>query len=185
MVREAMTMHEFLLRMLVAIQPALPSVLAVLLITMAVAAVLLVQAKGFWVDQKRFRWLGVFYELEAEDRVCLACSWLRLLLLLTFLVQFQKLDAIRCILFLVPSLLCVLMTKTLKKIPGKFLWFVLEIVALVTTNLVCGFYHDVQSSAGFLVVYVLMALFTALLGIYLFLMDLSDISEGRRAHIHE
>lgn len=185
MVRKAMTMQEFILRMLAAVQPVLPAVLAVLLITMVVAAVLLVQAKGLWVDQKRFRWLGIFYELSAGDRVCLACSWLRLMILLALLARFQKLDVISCILFLVPALLCALTTKELKKIPGKLLWLAAEIVALVSSNLVCGFYHDVQSSVGFIAIYVFMALFTALLGIYLFLMDLSDISEGRRAHIHE
>lgn len=180
-----MTVREFLLRMLVAVQPVLPSVLAVLLITIAAAAVLLVQAKNLWINQKQFRWLGIFYELSAGDRVCLACSWLRLMLLLALLVQFRKLDVIGCVLFLVPALLCVLTTKKLKKIPSKLLWLAAEIVALLSSNLVCGFYHDVQAYAGYIAIYVFMALFTALLGIYLFLMDLSDISEGRSAHIHE
>lgn len=180
-----MTMQEFFLRALISVQPYLPSVLAVLLITIAVAAVLLVRVKDLWADQKQFRWLGIFYELRAGDRVCLTCSWLRLMLLLALLVQFRKLDVTGCILFLAPALLCVLTTKELKKIPGKLLWLAAEIIALVSSNLVCGFYHDVQSKVGFIVIYVFMALFTSLLGIYLFLMDLSDISEGRRAHIHE
>lgn len=171
--------------MLISVQPVLPSALAVLLITTVAAAVLLVQARDLWTHQKRFRWLGIFYELSAGDRVCLACAWLRLLLLLALLVQFRKLDVVRCILFFVPSLLCVLMTKNAKKIPGKLLWLAAEAIALVSSNLVCGFYRDVQSNVWFIVIYVFMALFTSLLGIYLFLMDLSDISEGRRAHIHE
>lgn len=180
-----MTTQEFLLRMLVTIQPVLPAVLAVLLITMAAAAMLLIQANGLWVNQKRFRWLGVFYELSAGDRVCLTCSWLKLLMLLTLLARFQKLDMVSCILFFVPALLSALTVRDLKKIPGKLLWLVAEVVAMLSANLVCGFYHDIQSSVGFIAIYVFMALFTALLGIYLFLMDLSDISEGRRAHIHD
>jgi len=171
--------------MLVAVQPVLPVVLGILLVTMVTAAVLLIQVRGLWVNQKRFRWLGIFYELGAGDRVCLACAWLRLMTLLALLVQFQKLNVISCILFLVPALLGTVTMRELKKIPGKVLWLGAQVVALLSANLVCGFYHDVQSSVGFITVYVFMALFTALLGVYLFLMDLSDISEGRRAHIHE
>lgn len=180
-----MTIQEFLLRMLIFVQPSIPSVLAVLLITMMVAAVLFVRAGGLWTDQKGFRWLGIFYELGVRDRLCLACSWLRLTFLLVLLVRFKTLDALSFFLFFVPALLCVLMTRKVKKIPGKLLWLAAEAVALLSSNLVCGFYHDMQGGIGFVSIYVLMALFTSLLGVYLFLMDLSDISEGRSAAIHE
>lgn len=180
-----MTIQEFLLRMLAAIQPVLPAVLGILLVTMIVTAVLFVQVKGLWVDQKRFRWLGVFYGLDTRGLICLSCSWLKLMLLLALLVQFQKLDVSRCILFLIPALLYIMAAAGGRKVFGKLLWLAAEVVALVSTNLVCGFYHDVQRSAVFIAIYVFMALFTALLGIYLFLMELSDISEGRSANIHE
>lgn len=180
-----MTIQEFLLRMLIFVQPSIPAVLAVLLVTMVVAAVLLVRVRGLWADQKRFRWLGIFYELGARDRLCLACSWLRLMFLLVLLVRFKKLDALSFLLFFVPALVCMLTTKKVKKIPSKLLWLAAETVALLSSNLVCGFYHDMQGGIGFVSIYVLMALFTSLLGIYLFLMDLSDISEGRSAGIHE
>lgn len=180
-----MTIQEFLLRMLIFVQPSIPAVLAVLLVTMVVAAVLLVRVRGLWADQKRFRWLGIFYELGTRDRLCLACSWLRLMFLLVLLVQFKKLDALSFLLFLVPALVCVLTTGKGKKIPSKLLWLAAEMVALLSSNLVCGFYHDMQGGIGFVSIYVLMALFTSLFGIYLFLMDLSDISEGRSAGIHE
>lgn len=180
-----MTIQEFLLRSLAAIQPVLPAVLGILLVTMIVAAVLLMQVKGLWVNQKRFRWLGVFYGLDTRGVVCLSCSWLKLMLLLALLLQFQKLDVSRYIMFLVPALIHIITASEIKRLPGKLLWLAAEVVALVSTNLVCGFYHDVQKSVMLIAVYAFMALFTALLGIYLFLMELSDISEGRSANIHE
>lgn len=185
MVREVMTVREFLLRMLVAVQPVLPVALAVLAVTLAAAAGILVRAEGLWVDQKRFRWLGVFYALDGGDRVRLACAWLKLALLPGLLARFQRPDAVGGMVFLLPALLGVLMTKERGKLPGNLLWLAVETAALVSCGLVCGFYREVHSGAGVIVLYVLMALFTALLGVYLFLVELSDISRGRRAHIHE
>lgn len=176
-----MTIQEILLRSLQGLQPLLPAVMAVVVLTMLALAACAVLARGLWVDQRRFRWLGLFYSLRERDCVRLACVWVKLLLLEGFLVLFRKLDLSAYLMLLLPGLLYGVRLDSLKGVPGRLVWLGLELMALLFTNLVCGFYRDMGGGLGFLVLYICMALFTALFGVYLFFQELNDISEGRRA----
>lgn len=180
-----MSVKEFLLRMLVSVEPLLPAVVAVVVVSLLAVAALALCTRGLWVNQKRIRWLGLFFDLGHADCVCLACGWLKFLFLLAFLIFFQKLSILGYIFFAAPGLICALHPGSAKRIPSRLVWLVLELAALLFTNLVCGFYRDVGGGVGFLVIYICMALFTALLGFYIFLMEINDISVGRKAKAND
>ena len=180
-----MTLREFLLRMVVFVQPVLPAVLAVLVISTAVVLLLAFVSRNLWLDQKRFRWLGLFFDLSILDCLRLACSWLKLVLITIFLIAFRSLTALDILVVLVPGVLGALRFHSLRQTIGNLLWLAVEFAALISTNLVCGFIHTFNSGISMMAVYVCMALFTVLLAGFLFLTEIGDLSERRQPYVIE
>lgn len=174
-----MTFSELAVRVLAQAEPLLLPMLAVAVPTMVLLPVFLHFGRDVWVDQRRFRWFGLFLGLSGWDCLRLACAWIKLLLLISFLAAFRKLSAPHCLLFLVPGVLECLSARGALRVPGRLVWFGLEFVALLSCNMVCGYIREVSAETLFYVLYICMALFTALFGVYLFLTELNDISAGR------
>lgn len=174
-----MTVEEFLIRMLAAIKPMAPAAITVLAVTTALTVMLAIQARGMWVNHPHFRRLGLFFALSKNECLRLACAWIKLLLLIVYILSFRKMDGMDYILFLTPALVYALSVREPLLIPGRLLWIVLETIGLLSANLVCGYYHDMRGEPVFLIVYVVMAIFMLLFGCYLFLTEIDDISEGR------
>ena len=174
-----MTFSELAVRVLAQAEPLLLHMLAVAVPTILLLPVLLFLGRSVWVNQRRFRWLGLFLGLSGWDCLRLACAWIKLLLLISFLAAFQKLDASRCLLFLVPGVVGCLSVRGALRVPGRLMWFALEFVALLSCNMVCGYIRDVSAETFLYVLYICMALFSVLFGGYLFLTELNDISAGR------
>lgn len=174
-----MTFSELAVRVLAQAEPLLVHMLAVAVPTILLLPVFLHLGKRVWVDQRRFRWLGLFLGLSGWDCLRLACAWIKLLLLISFLAVFRKLGAPQYLMFLVPGVLQCLSARGALRVPGRLVWFVLEFAALLSCNMVCGYIRDVTAETLFYVLYICMALFTALFGVYLFLTELNDISAGR------
>lgn len=178
-----MSAAELAIRILAQAEPLLPYMLAAVLPTAVLLPVLLLLGRGVWVNQRRFRWLGLFVGLGRWDCLRLACSWIKLLLLVSFLVIFRKLHAPHYLLFAVPGLLQCISSRRAWRVPGRLIWFALELAALLSCNMVCGYILDVNTDLYFRALYVCIALFTALFGFYLFLTELNDISEGRGTNL--
>lgn len=174
-----MTFSELAVRVLAQTEPLLPHMLAVAVPTILLLPVFLYLGRNIWVDQRRFRWFGLFLGLSGWDCLRLACAWIKLLLLVSFLIAFRKLSVHHYLLFLVPGVLQCLSARGALRVPGRLLWLALEFVALLSCNMVCGYVRDVGAETFFYALYVCMALFSALFGVYLFLTELNDISSGR------
>lgn len=175
--------YEAALRVLVQVEPLLPLLLIVAVPTLIALPVLLLASRGLWVDRRAFHWLGLFLGLKGWDCVRLSGAWVKLLLLLAYLAAFQKLSAAHYLLFLIAGLAYCLSPRDLARIPGRVLWLLLELVALVSCNLLCGYIREVNGAALIVAAYALMAAFTALFGAYLFLTELNDISAGRHTKL--
>lgn len=180
-----MTFQELALRIFYAAQPLLPFLGAVGVSTCALLAALLLLSRGLWFDRPAFRWLGLFYGLGKYDCVRLGSAWVKLSLLLSYLIAFQKLEGIHYLVILIPSLLFSIQIRSPKGIPANLLGCLMELVGLGAANVVCGYIRDFHPGAGFVVVYVLISLFLALYGVYLFLTELNVISNGRRILIED
>lgn len=174
-----MSLTELAVRVMAYAQPLIPYMLVVALATAAVLPVLLFLGRGVWVDRGRFRWMGLFLGLGRWDCLRLGCAWIKLLVLLSLLASFQKLGMAQCLLFLVPGFVQCLSGRELSRIPGRLVWLAMELVALLSCNMVCGYIRDVSAGTLYYVIYIFMALFAALFGVYLFLTELNDISAGR------
>lgn len=175
-----MTVSEFLLRIYYAVRPLVPYMLIAAAATLAVLALLLAVSRNYWVDRRSFRWLGVFYGLDRAGSLRLACAWLKLLMLVFYLVSFQKLEVIHYLAFLLTGLFCALDPRGILQIPGNLLSLLMEAVGLLTANLICGYVRDMEAGWGYVVVYILVSAFVTLYGVYLFLTELNSISSERR-----
>ncbi len=174
---------EIAWRIFAEIQPALPYVIAVAAITLLLLPILLFLCRRLWVSQRRFRWLSLFFGLKASECVRVACSWIKLLLVLAYLIAFQKLSLIHYELLLIPGLLYVLSPWDWLRIPGRLLWLVLEMAGLLSCNLICGYIREMSSGLLFPAVYCLMAFLEGLFACYLFLTEINDISAGRALNL--
>lgn len=174
-----MSYSELAIRILAQAEPLLLHMLAVAVPTILLLPVFLHLSRTVWVDQRRFRWLGLFLGLSGWDCLRLACAWIKLLLLISFLAAFRKLGTPHYLMFLAPGVLQCMSVRGALRVPGRLVWFALELAALLSCNMVCGYIRDVTADTFFYLLYICMALFTALFGIYLFLTELNDISAGR------
>ena len=118
--------------------------------------------------------------MDGAGCLCLACAWIRLVLLVSYLAGFCAPDAGRYLLFLAPGMVCVLLMRPAVRLPLRLLRLVLEGAALLSCNLMCAYIRTVYAGMGYVAAYVVMAVITALFGIYLFLTEAGEISAGRR-----
>lgn len=174
-----MSVVELTLRVLSQLRPALPALIAAIVLTLAASIGLAVYTRGVWVHEKRFSLGGLFFGLNGTDAVRLSCAWLRLIFLLVFLVCFQKLELLHYEMLLIPSILFSVTEKKLMRAGASLLWAMLDLLGLLSANLVCGYILDMNGGMGFVLLYAVMGLFLALFNIYLFLNELDYISDQR------
>lgn len=180
-----MNLEEYLLRILIALQPMVPSMVAVVLVTCFVLPVALYLAKGLWVDQVNFTWFGIFYGLQWKDCVRLSSCWIKMIVMIVFVVQFQKLTLIHYVCFLAVGVLYALDFKAPLRTVGHLFWVAVEVIAVATVNIICGYILDVNAGLVFILMYVLLGMFVALFAVYSFITEVNEISSGRRANLEK
>lgn len=174
-----MSVGEFLLRVFSALGPMLPGIIVASVATLIALIVLMVRSRDMWVQDKRFRLLGLFFGLEGKGCLRLACSWLKMIFVIVFIASFQKLTLIHYLMLLIPGVIVILSAPDIKKKLGSFGWLLLQTVGLLSVNLICGYYLDMSGSVVYLLIYITMGIFLALFSVFLFLNDLATISLER------
>ena len=180
---DGMSAWEAIVRVLAQMEPLVPYMLYAVAATIIVLPFLLLSARGLWIDRPAFRRIGMFLGLRGWDCVRLAGAWVKLLLLLAYLASFRRLDIAQYLLFLIAGTAFVISASDHARIPGRVLWLALEFIALLSCGMLGGYIHDVNGAAIYRAAYWMMAIFTALFGVYLFLTELNDISTGRRTEL--
>lgn len=173
-----MNVVEFLLRVLSALRPMLPGLLAAGLATLLALIVLFFLCRNAWLPDSRFRLAGLFFGLDRRGRIRLACAWVKLIFSLVFVVGFQRL-LLQYLMFLLPGALLALSDAGLQKKASSLFWLTLQTVGLLSTNLICGYIQEMGMDVGFFLVYMAMGLFLILFSAYLFLNELAAISIQR------
>lgn len=174
-----MSTREFLMRVLLGLSPMLPALVTSAVMTLLAAAVLTRVCRHTWMGDKGFSISGLFFGLTGRGCLRLACAWLKLIFLVTFIAAFKKLTILGYGMFLLTGVMEALFAQTfIRKLSGMF-WLVLQIAGLLSVNLICGYILDMYGGWIFYLIYGAMGLFLTLFGIYLFLLEVSDISDGR------
>ena len=173
---------ETILRMLYLLEPLVPAVLITAGLTAAMMLLLVLPCSRFWPDDRRGnRWLGLFFGLHGWDYVRLACVWLRFCLCVTLLLPFLRLTAQHYVLYAVP-----MVVGLWGGAPGRWVGRLLGDAALfagvLLTELLFSYWQGVGGSFAVLSLYVVLSLFVLLFNIYLFLLELENISGDRKTH---
>ncbi len=180
-----MSTREFLMRVLLGLSPMLPALVTAVVITLLASVILTVICRRTWVYDKGFPISGLFFGLTGRGSLRLACAWLKLIFLVTFIVGFKKLNILGYGMFGLTGVIEALCAPAfIRKLGGMF-WLVLQTAGLLSVNLICGYILDMDGGWIFYLVYGAMGLFLTLFGIYLFLLEVNDISDGRHADAEE
>lgn len=165
---------------LLPIRALLPCVIAVIVLTLAGMVALAAVSAGVEFKSRRFRWLGALSFTRPLERVALACSWLRFAFVVVFVVSLQTLGVYHYFVFIALWVVSLALGSTLRRLPWRVLWFFLQGLELLVTNVVCGYVQAYDVGVWGYVLYGLMALFMVLVSAYLLVSELGDISAGRR-----
>lgn len=180
-----MSFQEILTRVAVQVEILLPYLILVTVLTAALLPLLLIRGKKIWVDQPSFRWMGIFYSLDLRLSLCMSCAWIKLLLVLGYLIMAKPLDLEQYIIFLIVGVTYTAAMLDPRKLPFRLVWLALQTVALFSCNVLCSYIQDVGAKGMLTVMYIILALFSSLFSAYLFLNELNDISEGRNPKTDE
>lgn len=156
----------------------LPGIVTMGVVTVAAVIVLAILSTFGWVDSKSFVFAGLFFGLKRRGILQLACSWLKLIFVLVFLVAFQKMDLTQYMMLIIPGIVLALTLRRME-IVTSLIWLLLQVASMFSVNSVCGYLRDMHPSKAFILVYVALALFLAMFSIYLFFTEIDMISENR------
>ncbi len=180
-----MSAGESILRILAAMKPLLPGMLIAVAATMIALVVLSAMSRHAWVDQKRFSLPSLFFSLDGKGTLRLACTWLKLIFMVVFLVSFQKLVLIQYLMIVIPGGILVVLAGRVREVFSGLLWFALQLLGLLCSNLVCGYILDMDAGIEFLLIYIVIGVFEGLFSLYLFMLDLESISGSRIIDAHK
>ena len=159
--------------------------IAVALLTIVLAVFLSLRCRNVWFNKKNFKWMGLFYSLSAFDSVRIASAWIKLCLVVIFLCRFKPLALPEYFMLAIVGLLTIADIKHPGTIITGFFAILIQIIGLISANVVCSYIIDLQPGFMFMFAYILMAIFLSLYGVYMFLTELNNISKGRSFHERE
>ena len=161
--------------------PLMPVMIFCAMVTLVMLGVLSFLAGGTWFDKAGFRVVGLFYGLSGYDCFRLALSWIRLMMIIYFVIRFEEIETVNFVAFLMIGILYIFDVRKPKRIPGNTLWMLILSAGLIAVNLVCGYIHTlVLFDFKVYVIYVLMGLFLCLFSFYLFIQEADVISSDRK-----
>lgn len=174
-----MTLQEFLLRVLYAMEALVPVLITGLVATVLMLTLLYFVSRDAWLQDRRFPIAGVLFGISGVGRFHLACVWLKLVFVAYFLVAFQIMSTMHYWIVIVPGLLASILEQGIwKKLQGLF-WLVIQLIGLFSANMICRFILQMSGGIIFVLIYIAIALFLALLSLYLFLTELLSLSDRR------
>lgn len=178
-----MTAGELFARILGQGIPWIPTMITIVATTLLALALLLPLTRDLWLDQKRFGYMALFFDMKAMDCVRTACAWIKMIVVITFIIQFQKLSVVDYMLIFIPGLVYALLIGSFGKMFNRILWLILQLIGMVSVNAICGYVLDLRPGVEYVILYVFLGIFLGLFALYLFINEVHDVSIERRANI--
>lgn len=186
-----MKLMSVLIQLVTKIEPLVVPMLFCMGVTAVVVTIMYLSAKNVWVDEQRFRLLGVFFGLDAYDIYRLSLSWVRFLLTVFFVVAFRYLElqtdlrqVIRSpqfCMYTIIGLLYVADYRRPKLILKNLAWFLVISCGLFATSIMSGYMQSLaKPGIGVILIYICMGIFMCLFSLYLFLLEIDEVSRDRK-----
>ena len=174
-----MTFAEIFYRLQEGLRPLAVYLIPITAITLAAAFILSFFTRKLWVGDRNWKRLGIFFSLNFKQRISLSCAWLKLVIMLLYLVILRELDTIHYFVLALTAVIMCIFSEPVSAVLEIFFWSFLELWAVFAANLVCSYYLTISSSAVVMAIYIFMSIFVLLLGVYRFIMETDLISESR------
>jgi len=175
-----MKAYEFIIRFLNSISPLSYVLIVCAIITFAMAVLLLIFSRNMWITNKKFKYFSIFFSLGPVQKWRLAACWMKFLVLIIYVVTFQKLQANHFAVFVILAIISVLSKRGILKLLSNIISNAVEGFGLYAINMICAYIYDAGSNAVYIAIYIAASLFIIVYGIYIFLNELNDISEERK-----
>ena len=179
-----MDILNYITQVLSFLEPIVPGIIIAVIITSAVMVFLLSLSGRLWINQKRFNVLGVFYGLGGYNTIRLSCVWIKLILVIVYIVSFRELTTLHFFVFILISLISAIDIRAPRKILKNIIWILIELAGLLAVNMVCAYMRSFSYiSVQLWTVYISFGILMILLEIYLFLNSVETISTERKINI--
>ncbi len=177
-----MTISEGLLLISYSIEP----VAIIMLVITAVIAISFIAifflTRKLGIDSKLFPNLSIFFELSRFQSIKLSCSFIKLLLVIIYLIMFKELQFVHYLFFILPCIISVISKDKIYQILINLFYVAIQGSALLTANLLCTYILTFDMNVSYFVVYLLIATATILCSIYFFIVEIDAISAKRRTN---
>ena len=156
-------------------------------VTAAATAVALawlgVVARRTWVNKRRFDFTAIFFELNRWSCVRLACSWVKLVLVLSYFLVLGRIGAGHYLLLLIPCVMYSVEPLRWYRTPVNLLSSLATAAGVLIASVLQSYIRDME--LGFLskVACVSLCVLIAVYAVYLFVTELNNISQERRVHL--
>lgn len=178
-----MTFSDSVLMVLAQMESLLSCLYAVVAATLVVFLPLGILGRRTWVNRKTFTWVCLFFDMTPFDMARLSCSWVRMIVVITFMCSFQSLDLIQYMLFVLCALVHIVLSKGLFSAVTKLLWSLLQLIGLFSASMICGYLALLEAPVHYWFAYGLLCAFMILFSLYLFIIEINTVSLGRSANI--
>lgn len=180
-----MNIADILLLNFYAIKPLVPCIIVILAITSIVFFYILGASKGMWFNKKSFDYFGIFMELNSTLAIKLACAWIKLITVCFYVIAFTSLEAIHYVFLIVPCIGIIVINTNLMEGITHIVSILIQFVAVLAANILCGYIRDFELKATYLSIYILIAILVIVYSIYIFITELDLVSSRRSIKVEK
>ena len=167
------------------LKPLVPYIAILLVVTIITYWMIAIKGRKIWMNDQGFGYLSIFFNMNFFSAIKLSCVWLKLLLIMMFIIGFQPLGVIHYLFILVPCILMVFISTDLMELINHIINTCIQAAGLVALNILCSYILEFEFEVVYIVAYVFIAILVILYSIYIFISELDAISLGRRTILDE
>jgi hypothetical protein len=121
------------------------------------------------------KFFGIFYGLGTRDHLWMSASFLRLAFIVAVVVFTVRMELMHLVLYAAAAAACVTLVCGLKSSVVELVNSAAVYAALMTLNIIYGYYNDVDGSPHLMAIYCLLGLFVFLYTLYFFIRGIGDL----------
>ena len=139
----------------------------------------MIKSRGLWFNKKNFNYYSIFVELNPTLAVKLACVWIKLLIIVFYMIGFRQLEAIHYIFLLIPCIGILLINVNIVEVFTHAVSMVVQIIGILAANILCSYIRTFELKVTYLVIYILIAILIILYSVYIFFTEIDLVSSRR------
>lgn len=167
------------------LKPLVPYVAIILVLSLIAFVFIAPKCGKIWMNDKGFGYMSLFFNMNIFLAIKLSCAWIKLLLVILFIVGFTSLDVMHFIFLLVPCILMLFINNQMMDIFNHIVNVGIQYIGVIALNILCSYIIQFQFEIIYLAAYLFISILVILYSIYVFILEVDAISLGRRTIIND